>query len=52
MHLRDDLTHILGFLSSLELDFDGEIWLHMALVVSFGMFVVMKMAPKTNIMLN
>ena len=52
MHLRDDLTHILGFLSSLELDFDGEIWLYMALVVSFGMFVVMKMAPKINIMLN
>ena len=52
MYLRDDLEHTLGFLGSLKLDFDGEIWLYMALMVSFGMFVVMKMAPKTNIMLN
>ena len=52
LHLRDGLNHILGFLGSLKLDFDGEIWLYMALMVSFGMFVVMKMAPKTNIMLD
>ena len=45
MHLRDDLKHILGFLGSLELDFDGEIWLNMALMVAFGMLI-------TNIMLN
>ena len=45
MHLRDDLKYILVFLGSLELDFDGEIWLNMALMVAFGMLI-------TNIMLN